>query len=234
MLLLFSKSLVSAAATMRQPAVDVVNGLQPVAGLMEVPLVVAVSNQSGIKTPAELLQAAKTRPGGLNHANGAGGGVAHFTSELLADAGKFRITNVAYKGGGPATLDVASGIVDFTIATHSTVDSLAESGRLKLIATTSGEPSRNHPELPPMASVIPGFDESLWIGVWTTPGTPMDLVRRYNRELVEISKSPRVQELAKVEDGSLVAWSPEQFGERVKQAYERYKRTASEKNISTE
>jgi tripartite-type tricarboxylate transporter receptor subunit TctC len=234
MLLLFSKSMVSAAATMRQPPVDIVSGLQPVAGVMELPLVVAVSNQSGVKTPAELIHAGKTKPGGLNHGNGAMGGVAHITSELLADAGKMRITNVGYKGGAQVGLDVAAGIVDFTIGTHSSVDSLAEAGRLKLIATTSGEVSRNRPELPTMASVVPGFDENLWIGVWTTPGTPIDLVRRYNRELLEISKSSRVKELVQIEDGVLVGWSPEQFGERVKQAYERYKRIATEKNITTE
>jgi tripartite-type tricarboxylate transporter receptor subunit TctC len=165
MLMLYSNSMISAGATSRNPAIDVVKDLQPVAGLMELPLVVATSTKSGIKTPSELLAAARSKPEGLNHSHGGVGGVSHIISELMADAGKFRLNNISYRGGAPAVMDLGAGIVDLSISTHSALGALAKSGRVNLVAVTSREPSRNNPNLPAMASVLPGFAHNLWIGV---------------------------------------------------------------------
>ncbi len=234
MLLLYSNSMVSAGATSRNPSVDVVRDLQPVAGLMELPLVVAASSKSGIKTPADLLAAARAKPEGLNHSNGGIGGVAHIVSEVMADAGKFRLNNITYKGGAPAVLDLASGIVDLSLSTHSAVGALAKTGRIHLVAVTSREPGRNNPNLPTMATVLPGFAHNLWIGVWTTPGTPPALVQRYNRELLEIAQSKEVVDLVAGEDGSPLNWTPEQFTQRIRESYDQFKRVAAEKNIVLE
>ncbi len=234
MLLLYSTSMISAGATARSPSVDVVKELQPVAGLMELPLVIATSAKSGIRTPSELLAAARGKPEGLNHGHGAVGGVSHIYAELLSDAGKFRVNNIPYKGGAPAVQDLGAGIVDLAISTHSAVGALAKAGRVHLVAVTSRERSRNHPDLPTMASVLPGFVHTLWIGVWTAPGTPQALIERYNRELVEIAKSKEVQDIAAAEDGSPLAWTAEQFGATVRDSYDQFKRVAAEKNIVLE
>lgn len=231
MLLLYSTSMISAGATARNPSVDVVNELQPVAGLVEMPLVIATSAKSGIKTPAELLAAARAKPDGLNHGHGAVGGVTHIYAELLGEAGKFRVNNIPYKGGAPAVQDLGAGVVDLAISTYSAVGALAKAGRVNLVAVTSRESSRTHPELPTMASVLPGFVHGLWIGVWTAPGTPSALVQRYNRELLEIAKSKEVQDIAAAEDGLPLAWTPEQFGAMVRESYDQFKRVASDKNI---
>ncbi len=234
MLLLYSASMISVGATTRNPSVDVVKDLQPVAGLVDLPLVIAASSKSGIKTPAELLSVGRTKPEGLTHGNGAIGGVAHIVSELLGDAGKFRLTNINYKGGAPAVQDLGAGIVDLSISTHSAVGALAQAGRVNLVAVTSREPSSSNPNLPTMASVLPGFVHGLWIGVWTSPGTSPELVQRYNRELLEIAKSREIRDLAAREDGVPLSWTPEQFGAQIRTSYDQYKRVAAEKNIVLE
>lgn len=234
MLLIFSTSLISAAATMSKPTVDVIKDIQPVAGLMEIPLVVVASAKGDIKSPADLLSVARSKPSGITHANGSPGGVAHFTSELLADAGNFRLTNVNYKGGAPALLDVATGIVDIAVSTHSPVAPLVKAGRIRLVAVGSREPSPNFPELQTLNSVIPGFERNLWIGAWTTAGTPSALVQRYNQELAEIVKSKEIQDQAAFEDGRVIAWTPDEFAAKIRQSYDEFKKVAAEKHLVAE
>jgi tripartite-type tricarboxylate transporter receptor subunit TctC len=234
MLMVYSTSMVTGGATTRNPPVDVLKDLQPVAGLIEVPLVVAASVKSGIRTPSELLEAARTKPEGLNHGHGGVGGLTHLIAELLGDAGKFRLHNIPYKGGAPAVQGLVSGEVDLVISTHSAIGGVAKAGRVRLVAVTSREPTRNNPDLPTMASVLPGFIHSLWIGVWTSPGTPPELIQRYHRELLEIAKSKEVQDLAALEDGTSLSWTPEQFAAQIRDGYEQFKRVAAEKNIVLE
>ncbi|MEM5318291.1 tripartite tricarboxylate transporter substrate binding protein [Paraburkholderia sp. JHI869] len=234
MLLLFSKSLVSANATMRHPTVDVVHDLEPVAGILQLPLVIAASNQSGIKTPADLLTVGRAKHGGLNHGNGGIGSVAHITSEMLGEAGNFPLNNIAYKGGAPALIDLASGVIDFAVTTHSAVDGLAKAGRVRLVAVCSRDRSPNYPNLPTMDSVLPGFVQNLWIGVWTTKGVAPALVERYNHELIEIAKSAEVHRLDAVEDGSPLSWTASEFGAQVRESYDHFKRVATDKHIVTD
>lgn len=234
MLLLFSTSMVTAGATSRNPPLDVVNELQPVGAIMESPLVVVVSSQTSIRTPADLLAAAHARPGQITHGHGGVGTMAHVAAAMLEDAAGIHINHIAYKGAAPAVADMAGGTIDLIIATHSTVAAQIRGGRGRLIGVTTAQPHPNFPGVPTMASVAPGYAADLWVGLWTTPGTPAALVQRYNRELNEVLKTPEVKELLQADASIALPLTPEQFGQRVRQTYDGFKRIATTRNIVVE
>lgn len=234
LLLLSSASLVTAAATSKKPMLDVVNELQPVGGIMESPLVLVVSSQTNIRTPADLVAAARAKPGQMSHGHGGVGTMAHVAGAMLEDAAGIQFNHIAYKGAAPAVSDMAGGTIDLIIATHSTVVSQIRSGRGRLVGVTTANAHPNFPGVPSMASVAPGYTADLWVGLWTTPGTSTALVQRYNRELNEVINAPEAKVLLEADASIPLPLSPEQFGQRVRLTYESFKRIATSRNIVVE
>ena len=221
MLLINSTSLVSTAASMPEPLLDVLKDLRPVALLEENPLVVAVAEKTGIKTPQDYVKAA--RDGRVTHGTTGVGSIAHFAQEFFAEAAGIEITHVPYKGAALAVTDMAGGNIDSVIATWTTVAPGIRTGNARAIGITSAEPNAAFPDLPVMASVAPGFDLSLWIGIFAPSGTPDDVVERLNREINAVSKSPAVSKIFEADGGTPLQMTPDEISERMRTAYETFK-----------
>jgi len=233
-ILIFSTSLISAAATMRSTPVDVVNDLAPVAGIAENPLVFTVGSQSPIRTPADLVAAGRAKPDQITHGTAGVGTIAHIAQELFDSAAKIQIKHIPYKGTAPAVIDLLSGTIDLVIATRSTVAAQVKAGRARIIGVTSRQPSAAFPGLPTMNTVAPGYEAGLWVGMWVAAGTPPAIVQRYNRELIEIARSKELAEQLQADGAVPLAWTPEQFGARVRSDYAAFKKLATDKNIVVE
>lgn len=234
MLLINSTSLVSTAATMKEPPLDVVRELVPVAILEENPLVVAVSNKSGIRTPAELVAATKASPDGVTHGTTGVGSIAHVAQEILTDAGKFKIRHVPYRGTALAVTDMAGGVVDMVMATNATVAPAVRAGRAKLIAVTSAQPHPAFPGIPTMASVAPGFSMNLWLGIFAPTGTPTPVIQRLNREIIEISRSDKLREMMAFDGGVPVSKTSEELVPMIRDSFAAFRKLAAEKSIVVE
>ncbi len=233
-LLINSTTLVSTGASMRNPPLDVVHDLVPVAMLEQNPLVVAVSVKSGIRTPAELVAAARAAPDSLSHGTTGIGSIAHIAQEQLSDAAGIRIRHVPYRGASLAVMDMAGGVIDMVIATNTTVDPGVKTGRARLIAVTSPTPNPAFPGLPTMASAAPGFALDLWLGVFAPAGTPPEVVQRLNREINEISRTDKLREMMAFDGGAPLALTPEQIAPRIKESFATFRKLAVEKNFMTE
>ena len=216
MLLFHSSSLITAAATMKAVPVDVTTELTPVALVADGPMLVGVSAASGIKTPAELVAAARTKPEGITAGSGGIGSVGHLAAELLNDAAKVQIRHIPYKGAAPALTDVAAGTVDLLIASYSTLGPQVRSGRVVPIAVTSAQPSAAYPGVPPMGSAAPGYQTGIWYGMFAPAGVPPALLARLNAEIVDIAKSGDVQALVKADGAAAVPSSPEELAPRIR------------------
>lgn len=234
MLLINSTTLVSTAATMPTPPLHVINDLVPVAMLGQNPLVITVSAKSNIKTPAELIAAAKANPGALTHGTAGVGSIAHVAQELLSENAKITMNHVPYRGASLAVTDMATGVIDMVIAARSTVEPGIKSGRARAIAVTSLQRNPAFPDLPPMASASPGFALDLWLGIFAPKGTPAPLVARLNRELNAIAGSARVREIMAFDGGVATPMAPEQFAMRVRNDFSAFKKLAAEKHLVAE
>ncbi|EER61820.1 conserved hypothetical protein [Acidovorax delafieldii 2AN] len=234
MLLVNSTSLVSTGASMKEPPLDVVKDLVPVAILEQNPLVVAVSTKSGIRTPAELVAAARATPDTLTHGTTGIGSIAHIAQEQFDDAAKIRIKHVPYRGASLAVMDMAGGVIDMVIATHTTVAPGVKTGRARLIGITSLAPNTAFSGVPTMASVAPGFSLDLWLGVFAPTGTPSPVVNRLNREINEIARSDKLREMMASDGGEPVTLAPEQIAPRIKESFATFRKLAAEKNFVAE
>lgn len=202
---------------------DATKDLVPVAAVAGQPVVLVVNAASRFKTMAELLVAAKDKPGSLTMASAGNGTVGHLTGELLARQSGVKVVHVPYKGAGPATTDLLGGQVDFFFATPQSVVPFVKSGKLRALAVSSARRLPVLPDVPTVAeSGRKGFDTSDWKLLVAPAGTPAEIVRRLNAEVDKAMSRPATlaQLLA---DGSVpMSGSPQSVAAYVKAEQQRW------------
>ena len=108
------------------------------------------------------------------------------------------------------------------------------SGRIRAIAVTSAEPSPIAPELPPMASAVPGYDFEAWWGLLAPAGTPPEIVAKLNTEVNKVLATPEFKEFL-LKEGALPApMTPAQFAATIAADIPRWKKLAKQQNIVPE
>jgi len=233
-LMSYTMSLVTNAASTPNAGVDVMKTLVPVAIMSEFPLLVAASVQSGIRTPAQLVAAARSKPTGLTYATGGAGTTVHMVTELLADQAKIKLTHIPYKGGAAANTDVAAGHVDFTMAAPGTLLPLITAGRMTAVAISTLQPAPAFPGIPTLSSVVPGFEAGVWTALWAPIGTPSALIQRLNKEVMEIVRAKDFEKLLKDDGAVILDLTPAQAAEKAARAYTLWKDLATAKGIEVQ
>ena len=233
-LLLTSSSFLTAAATQAQLPYDPLTAFVPVAMVGRGPMLLVVSATTPFRTPAELVAAASAKPGVLNYGTAGVGSIAHLTTELMDDTAKIQMMHVPYKGAANAATDLAAGQIQVMISNYSTIAPLMKGGKIRALAVTSGKPHAAFPDLPPLATVAPGFDVDIWVGVFAPAGTPQAIVDRLNQEINAIAASPELSPVLEP-DGTLPeAISPAVFAGRIKDELGQWKQIATEHKIVAE
>lgn len=168
--------------------------LQPVSVLALGEQVVVVHPSVPAKTLQDLVALAKQKPGAINYGSAGTGTAIHLGAELLKLRAGIDMTQVPYKGGGPAAAAVVAGEVQVLVGTVASTIPFIQSGRLRALATTGLKRSRLTPELPTVAeSGYPGFDAGLWFALLVPAATPKDIVERIHRETMKALQQPEVQ-----------------------------------------
>ena len=173
---------------------DPMKDFEPVSLVGRLPNVLIVNSQLGVNSVAELVALLKKDESKRTFASSGAGTSTHLAGEMFADMIGVKLTHVPYKGTPPAMTDVASGLVPFMFDQVTAALPLVKSGRLKLLAVTTGKRIALVPELPTMIeSGVPGFEMSSWQAVYAPKGTPKPIVQRLNAEIVKALKQPDVQ-----------------------------------------
>ena len=182
----------------------------PVALVAEVPMLVVVPEQSPYRTLAELIAAAKARPGELRQATPGLGTVGHLAGELLGQRAGYRILIVPYKGASPALTDLMGGQTDFMMATPQGSVPLITGGKLRALAVTSARRVAALPDVPTVAeSGYPDFAAVDWKVLVAAAGTPNAIVERLNAAVNAALKTPALIEQLNAEGSSPMGGSPE-------------------------
>lgn len=234
MLLITTNSTVTAAATLKSVPFDIKKDLMPVAIVGDGPMLVGVSSKTGIKTPADLVATARTKPGGLTHGTSGVGSLPHLSAELFNSAAKVQINHVPYKGGAAAVVDLAAGTIDVMFATHSTFAPHVQSGRVNLVGVTTPQSSPLFPGLPSVASVAPGFSGSVWVAMFASSGIPPALAQRLNREINEIAASKEIRDVLVTNGFPPVALPLDELRKRMNTEYDNWKAIAAAQKIVLE
>ncbi|UFN47868.1 tripartite tricarboxylate transporter substrate binding protein [Roseomonas sp. OT10] len=157
---------------------DAERGFAPVARLGKVMDVLAVPADRPWRSVAEVLEAARAKPGGLVLSSSGVGSGSHLGIILLEHLAKVSVLHVPYRGGGPMMGDFLSGKLDATIGTGPVLVPLGQAGRIRLLGVASEQRSRLLPDLPSIAETVPGYEMDNWFGLAAPAGTPPGVVAR--------------------------------------------------------
>lgn len=176
---------------------DPVKSFVPITLIGTNPLVLVVSQASPYKTLKEVLDASKTKNGGLSSASAGTGTSQHLSLELLAFRSGVKFTHVPYKGSGPAIQDVMGGQVDMMFDTSVVAAPHLQSGKLRAIAVTSAKRLASLPDVPTVAESglqgLANFEVLSWQAIFAPAGTPAPIVNRLHDEIDRILAEPEMQ-----------------------------------------
>src|SRR6266513_257853 len=203
---------------------DPVRDFAPVAQCTVYQYVLVMLAGSPIKSIAELVEAARARPGAVSYGSTGIGGGNHLAGELFALATGAQLTHVPYKGSAPALADLLGGLLTFMFDTVITSVPQIRAGKLHAFAVSSGKRASSLPEVPTLQeSGIKGFDISQWQGFLAPAGTPKAIVDLLNVETVRAMRAPDVHERIAVQGGNdIVTGTPEDFAALIKSDLQMY------------
>ena len=149
-----------------------------------------VNPEAPYKTLAELIDYAKRNPGKINFGDGGVGTMSNLVAAMLASRAGIEVTPVSHKGNAPALLAVMGGHVDAMIEPPNTAMPQVRAGRLRAIAVTSTGPLDYLPGVPTVASLYPGFEGTIWFGLYAPKGTPKAVIQRMHEAYLKVTEDP--------------------------------------------
>jgi tripartite-type tricarboxylate transporter receptor subunit TctC len=174
---------------------DPLKDLAPITRIVAVSNALVVPAKSPIQSVAELVAAAKARPGILTHSSGGVGTTHHVSGAMFAQIMGLQVTHVPYRGAPQGIVAVTTGEVDFAFFNISTLLGAIRAGELRALAVTSAKRSEYLPDVPTMREAgVSGYEMSTWIGVSTVGGTPAPIVQRMYEVTVAMMQDPAVRE----------------------------------------
>jgi tripartite-type tricarboxylate transporter receptor subunit TctC len=214
---------------------DPVKDLVPVALTSWGQLILVTHPGTRFKTAADLVAAAKARPGRLNYASPGVGTPHHMSMELFKQTAGVFLTHIPYRGTAQAVTDLLGGQVDAMFLPIHVALPHVKSGKLVALAIGSDKRHALLPDLPTIAQAKAGnVNVDMWFGIFAPPGTPADDVNRLNRELKDILASPEVRTAFQTQ-GMDPAWStPDEFKRLVARDADRWARLVRSANIKAE
>jgi tripartite-type tricarboxylate transporter receptor subunit TctC len=190
---------------------DTEKDLEPVLLIGTAPHILATHPSRPFKSLADVIAAAKDKPGAVNYASIGTGSVGHLTMTLLAKRAGIQLTHVAYRGGGPAMNDAIAGHVDLIIGSTALVNPQVQAGGLRALVQTGKVRQPALADLPTTIEAgFAGFESNAWWGVFAPKGTPAALIDRFGTALAGQMKEARIaKQLTETQQISLVLGGPE-------------------------
>ncbi|MCX7138624.1 MAG: tripartite tricarboxylate transporter substrate binding protein [Proteobacteria bacterium] len=205
-LLVAGRGPIAAAHLMNPPPPYVsARDLAPISNLVSWPYILAAHPSVPARNAQELIAIAKAKPGVLNMVSGGAGSGQHIAGELFNMLAGTRMTHIPYKGTAPAITDLMGGHADLGFLDPAVLPQIL-SGRLKALGVSGDTVYPPLPAVPPISQTgLPAFVTLTWYGLFTSAGTPREIINRLNAETVRALAQPDVK--AKLLTQGLIATS---------------------------
>lgn len=214
---------------------DPVKDLVPVSLTSWGQLLLVASPKTGYKTAAELIAAAKSRPGAINYASPGVGTPHHLSMELFKSTTGIFLTHIPYRGTAPAVTDLLGGQIEVGFLPIHVALPHVKAGKLVALGTGSDKRHPLLPQVPTLAEAKAGnVNVDMWYGIFAPPGTSPEFVSRLNRELKDILATPDVRAAFETQGMDPATSSPEEFRRLVEQDAQRWERLIRARNITAE
>lgn len=215
---------------------DVNRDIEPVVLTNKGPMVLVVKKDAPFNSFTDVIKYAKENPNKLSYASLGMGTISQLSMEAFKMASGTEITEISYKGSGPALTDLVGGHVDVMLDGAASVSTQVAAGTVKALAVTTKQRTALLPEVPAMSEFdMPGlksFDFFGWVGFIAPAGTSPEVIARMNREITEILKHPKLKERAQATGQEIVnPNTPAQFREFIKADFTRWSDVARKLNL---
>lgn len=214
---------------------DALTDLVPVASVASSPVIVTATPSLPANSLGELIALAKREPGKLNYGSAGVGTSTHLAGELLAQMTGIQLVHIAYRGMGPALVDLVAGQTQLSFVGLAVIRSHLESGTLKALAVAQSKRLAAAATIPTADEAgLPGYEFITWFGIVTTNGAPPAIVKKLNSEINAMLKEPAV--VKRLQDNGMdpMIESPQAFAARVRKDYDKYGGIIKAANIKIE
>ncbi len=172
------------------PLVDLV----PIGRLVSSPLILTANSKAGIASIPDLVAAAKAKH--LSYGTAAIGSSSYLAGELFQRALGITLQPVPYRGGAPAAVAIASGVVPLGFTDSGSVLPMIHNGQLVALGVADPVRARSMPNIPTLLEAgVPGFSAVSWLAMFAPRGTPDDRVAKLNSEIAKVLAMPDVQKV---------------------------------------
>jgi tripartite-type tricarboxylate transporter receptor subunit TctC len=204
----------------------------PISIIIESPMMLVTSASSSFNSLADILAAAKAKPGSITYATAGTGSTSHVLTEMLAQQAGVQLLHVPYKGGAPASAAAANGEVNMGLLNLGSAVNFVKSGKAKALAVTSAKRNPNFPDWPTAVEAgVPGFVESIWIGMAAPAGVSRPILDRMSAEITKALKASDVRERLVQLGNEPLGTTPDEAAARIKREFPRYAAAIKAANI---
>jgi tripartite-type tricarboxylate transporter receptor subunit TctC len=196
---------------------DPMKDFEPITILFSSPNLVVVPASSPVKSMAELIAYAKTKPGKASYGSQSIGSGGHLSGEIVKAKNGLDLVHVPYKGSAPVLTDLVAGRIDFLFDPITTALPFVKDGKLRALAITADKRSPLVPDVPTLAELgYAGYDVNPWFGLAAPAGTPRPIIDRLNAEFAKAAKDPEVVKRLGDQGIEAASMTPEQFAAFIK------------------
>jgi tripartite-type tricarboxylate transporter receptor subunit TctC len=161
-----------------------------IAGLLVAPSIMEITPSFPANTIPEFIAYAKANPGKINLATAGNGSPPHMFGELFKVMAGVNMPTVAYRGGGPALIDLLAGQVQVMFEGITSSIGYVKSGKLRALGVTSAKRSPLLPDVPAIGEFVPDYDAAGWFGLAAPKGTPTEIIDILSKEVAACLADP--------------------------------------------
>ncbi|HKA60262.1 MAG TPA: tripartite tricarboxylate transporter substrate binding protein [Gemmatimonadales bacterium] len=194
-----------------------------------------VPQSLGVKSVAELVKLGTTMPGKLNCATTGHATLNHFGCAYFAKQAGIEILTVPYKGSAPAFVDASSGRVQMALGFVVESQPYTKSGKLVPLAVFGPRRLEAFPEVPTMTELgYPGLELFAWNCFMAPTGTPPQVVRRLNAEVIKVATRPDMVEWLTNTGAVVMQFTPEELGDFLRGEIAKWRKISDATGIKAE
>ncbi len=209
-----------------------VGDFAPVTGLVRINQGLLAHPSLPANNIAELIALAKQKPGAITYGSSGFGAAGHVNVALLESMTGIKLNAVHYRGATPALNDVLAGHIMLTSVSLSASVPPYRAGKAKMLAVGSRERRPEIPEVPTTAETVPGYEAVTWFGLFTTTGTPREVILKINAEVRKLFADEAFRKrVIQPNMFESMASTPEQFAEFIRADSEKWAKVLREANI---
>jgi tripartite-type tricarboxylate transporter receptor subunit TctC len=214
---------------------DTARDFAPVTLVGDGAYVLVVSPALGVASTAELVSAAKAKPGQIVYASSSTGNLTHLAAEVFNSMAGIKMLHVPYKGGGPAMVDLLGGRVSVFFSTVAVARRHLQSGKIRGLGVTTARRSAALPNVPTIAETgVPGYEVSGWYGFVAPSATPKAAIAKLHSVVQTATRQADVKEKLLGVGVDVVETTSDQFGRRISAELKKWEKIVKPLGITPE